>query len=833
MTDLNVALILRMIDQFSGPADKVRAAIRGMGNSAKEFRQGFAAQIRAGFSEANIADALAKNEQAVNKARGRLMGAFGMGLTLAAPVMASAKMESSLISYGNLASLTGEKVRALGADLGALSRRDQTGMSSGQLLSGLETYVGKGLDQDAALKALLATGRAAKATRSEFDLMAASGFAVMDNRDVKPEQLRKVFDVMAQGGKDGGFELRDMAKAFPEITAGAKALGMEGVDGVASLTALLQIATKSAGSTDQAANNFSNFLGKLASPDTVKNFSKFGVDVQAELNKAAASGADPLEHMLGVIQKVTGGDQFKMGELFADKQVLDFLRAAIPNLEEYRRIKAKALGADGVVDKDFAAEMQGLEENVTQLKNSLIELNSASGALLPALTDITKQATSFIYAVTDWTKANPELTAGIVKWGAAALAGGVALRVLGYGFALMGGPLIRVVSWFLKFNDAGRNVSIAAKAVRGLFSVFGGLAKLGKFSLSALIAPLRWTAGLIPRIPWAVLTGGKFALRSRVAPLRWTAGLIGRIPWATLTGGKFALRSLVAPLRWTAGLIPRIPWAVLTGGKFALSGMVAALSWAKLIPQLAWSKFVRPILLKDFGPGITQVGSSMATAAAQTEAASARMNKAISGIRFSAVMNGIQAFMLLRDLDSSAPDPKAEPEAFNAWQQGNAKGLEDKIRATPGLKQLTDLGDWTAGLHDRLFGKPAAPALGNPAGFTKPDFTSPNMMLPIGGASTPTMRSAAENWMATPRIETRGGTGPAAAHMATPPAAAPVQSIEETIKHDYRSEQSITVTVPVQITQQVAADAARISRDVGARVEAATRRALSDHGGPQ
>lgn len=775
MTDLNVALILRMIDQFSGPADKVRAAIRGMGNSAKEFRQGFAAQIRAGFSEANIADALAKNEQAVNKARGRLMGAFGMGLTLAAPVMASAKMESSLISYGNLASLTGEKVRALGADLGALSRRDQTGMSSGQLLSGLETYVGKGLDQDAALKALLATGRAAKATRSEFDLMAASGFAVMDNRDVKPEQLRKVFDVMAQGGKDGGFELRDMAKAFPEITAGAKALGMEGVDGVASLTALLQIATKSAGSTDQAANNFSNFLGKLASPDTVKNFSKFGVDVQAELNKAAASGADPLEHMLGVIQKVTGGDQFKMGELFADKQVLDFLRAAIPNLEEYRRIKAKALGADGVVDKDFAAEMQGLEENVTQLKNSLIELNSASGALLPALTDITKQATSFIYAVTDWTKANPELTAGIVKWGAAALAGGVALRVLGYGFALMGGPLIRVVSWFLKFNDAGRNVSIAAKAVRGLFSVFGGLAKLGKFSLSALIAPLRWTAGLIPRIPWAVLTGGKFAL----------------------------------------------------------SGMVAALSWAKLIPQLAWSKFVRPILLKDFGPGITQVGSSMATAAAQTEAASARMNKAISGIRFSAVMNGIQAFMLLRDLDSSAPDPKAEPEAFNAWQQGNAKGLEDKIRATPGLKQLTDLGDWTAGLHDRLFGKPAAPALGNPAGFTKPDFTSPNMMLPIGGASTPTMRSAAENWMATPRIETRGGTGPAAAHMATPPAAAPVQSIEETIKHDYRSEQSITVTVPVQITQQVAADAARISRDVGARVEAATRRALSDHGGPQ
>lgn len=772
MTDLNVALILRLIDQFSTPADKVRAAIRGMGNSAKEFRQGFAQQIRAGFSEANIADALAKNEQAIASARGRLMGAFGMGLTLAAPVMASGKMQADLIDYGNLAGLTGEKLRSLGVDLNALSRASKTGMSAPELLAGLQTYVGKGLDQDAALKALLATGRAAKATNSEFNDMAAAGFAVMDNLTVAPEQLRKVFDAMAKSGKEGSFELKDMARNFPEITAGARALGMEGVDGVASLAAALQIAMKSAGSADQAANNFSNFMGKLTSPDTVKKFAEFGVDVQAELNKAAASGADPLEHMLGVIQKVTGGDQFKMGELFSDKQVLDFLRAAIPNLEEYRRIKQAALGADGIIDADYEAKMGGFVESTVQLKNAVMELFGASGVLLPILTDITKQATSFVYAVSDWTKEHPKLTEAIVKGGAALLVFGIGSRVLGYGFAIMRGGLIRTLGLFLKFNDAGRNVSIAAKALRGLGWAISGLGKLGKFSLAALITPLRWTAGLIPRIPWAVLTGGKFLL----------------------------------------------------------NGLVTALSWAKLIPALVWSKFVKPIFLKDFGPGISQVGPAMETAAARTEAAAARMNKAISGIRFRAVLGGIQMFMALRDLDRSMPDPKADPEGFKAWQQSNAKGLEERLRGTWGIGDLMKGYDkafeW---VHGAPPPKAGDPSVAKPEG---PRADSPAAARILGGGLTRDDLRAAAAQIRSPQIVTRDSTG-SAARMATPPSAAAPQKIEETINHDYRSEQSITVTVPVQITQQIAADSARIAREVGARTEAATRRALSDHGGPQ
>ncbi|WP_444453106.1 phage tail tape measure protein [Rhodobacter capsulatus] len=768
MTDLNVALILRLIDQFSTPADKVRAAIRGMGNSAKEFRQGFAQQIRAGFSEANIADALAKNEQAIASARGRLMGAFGMGLTLAAPVMASGKMQADLIDYGNLAGLTGEKLRSLGVDLNALSRASKTGMSAPELLAGLQTYVGKGLDQDAALKALLATGRAAKATNSEFNDMAAAGFAVMDNLTVAPEQLRKVFDAMAKSGKEGSFELKDMARNFPEITAGARALGMEGVDGVASLAAALQIAMKSAGSADQAANNFSNFMGKLTSPDTVKKFAEFGVDVQAELNKAAASGADPLEHMLGVIQKVTGGDQFKMGELFSDKQVLDFLRAAIPNLEEYRRIKQAALGADGIIDADYEAKMGGFVESTVQLKNAVMELFGASGVLLPILTDITKQATSFVYAVSDWTKEHPKLTEAIVKGGAALLVFGIGSRVLGYGFAIMRGGLIRTLGLFLKFNDAGRNVSIAAKAVRGLGWAFGGLGKLGKFALSKLVTPLRWTAGLIPRIPWAALAGGKFALRALVTALKWTTRLIPVIGWALLAG-ELIWNLLIKPLGWDKYL-PSIDWGRVWG----------AFSWHGWLPELDWSKFMSAIDWPEW----------------------------VGRVDWANLVPKWSWKLLI------------PPLAIAEWLGFSWSDVLPKWNWADIIPDMPSF-DFNWG----------GPRTAVPSGFVKPDFRAPGM-LPMGGQSSAATRAAAEQWLAQPQIVTRDSAG-SAARMATPPSAAAPQKIEETINHDYRSEQSITVTVPVQITQQIAADSARIAREVGARTEAATRRALSDHGGPQ
>ena len=688
MADLNVALLVRLLDQFSGPSSKVLDALRRMKAGAGDFRKAFGDEIRRGFSAENIEAALKKNEQQIAAARGRLVGAFGMALTLGAPVMAAGNIEEQLINFGKLADLDRAKLGALSRDLDKLSRRDQTGLGQSDLLGGLETYVGKGLDLERAMAALPATGRAAKATGAQFGEMAAAGFAAMDNLKVAPEELRKAFDIMAASGKEGSFELKDMARNFPELTASAQALGMKGTAGVSSLAAALQIAMKSAGSADQAANNTSNFLGKLTSPDAVKKFSDFGIDIQKELEGAIARGADPLEHMLSVIERATGGDQFKMGQLFADKQVLDFLRAVIPNMEEYRRIKAASAGADGIIDKDYEAQMGGFNESLRQLRQSLTGLFGASGALLPVFTDLIKSATGIVDGIRDWTAANPELTAFLVKGAAAALAFGISARVLGYAFAVGQGNLIRFLSLFLKFSAEGRNISIMARALRGLGAGFS------------------WAA-IIPKLAW---------------------------------------RGFLPALRWTM-FVPKLAW----------SSIIGVLNWASFLPK--------KLFLRDFGPGVTQIGPAMERAATRTEAASRRINSAMNGLKARA---GLGAGLMM--------------------------GLAPEISR----QTAETAANWTA------------------SGAIKP-------------------RAENETWgqwlWPSYRIEqpaAAGGAGAATAGRGAPPV-----KVEETINHEYKSDHTITVNVPVKITQQVTQDMDKIARETGAQTERALRKALADTEGPQ
>ena len=172
-------------------------------------------------------------------------------------------------------------------------------------------------------------------------------------------------DILAMSGKEGRFELKDMAAAFPSLTAGAAMLGMKGTPAVASLGAALQVAMKGAGEASEAANNLENFIQKVTSPLAVKNFEEvFGVNLKKVLLNAAAQGRDPILEVIEMMTQLSGGDVFKVSEVF---QVMQ-------NLDEYKRIKASALSADGVVDSDFENMMQTTNEQFKLLKINMKEL---------------------------------------------------------------------------------------------------------------------------------------------------------------------------------------------------------------------------------------------------------------------------------------------------------------------------------------------------------------------------------------------------------------------------------------------------------------------------
>ena len=297
--------------------------------------------------------------------------AYKLGITEAIPE--AFQMEHRLRELGNVGQLSAKQLEDMDKRLASISR--YTNQMRPEIAEGLNVLVASGIDPQKALDYMNVIGRTATGEQAAIEDISRTAFAVSDNLKVPIDELGKSMDILAMSGKEGRFELKDMAAAFPSLTAGAAMLGMKGTPAVASLGAALQVAMKGAGEASEAANNLENFIQKVTSPLAVKNFEEvFGVNLKQVLLDAAAQGRDPILEVIEMMTQLSGGDVFKVSEVFQDKQVLNFIKPMMQNLDEYKRIKASALSAEGVVDSDFENMMQTTNEQFKLLKINMKEL---------------------------------------------------------------------------------------------------------------------------------------------------------------------------------------------------------------------------------------------------------------------------------------------------------------------------------------------------------------------------------------------------------------------------------------------------------------------------
>ena len=297
--------------------------------------------------------------------------AYKLGITQAIPEALA--LEHQLRELGNVGQLSAKQLESMDKRLGSISR--YTNQFRSEIAEGLNVLVASGVDPEKALDYMNVIGRTATAEQAAIVDISRTAFSVSDNLKVPIDDLAKSMDILAMSGKEGRFELKDMASAFPSLTAGASMLGMRGTPAVASLGAALQVAMKGAGEASEAANNLENFIQKVTSPLAVKNFEEvFGVNLKQVLIDSAEQGLDPILEVIEIMKEASGGDMFRISEVFQDKQVLNFLKPMLQNLDEYKRIKASALGADGVVDSDFTHMMETTNEQFKLLKINMKEL---------------------------------------------------------------------------------------------------------------------------------------------------------------------------------------------------------------------------------------------------------------------------------------------------------------------------------------------------------------------------------------------------------------------------------------------------------------------------
>ncbi|CAH0339563.1 phage tail tape measure protein [Rhizobium sp. CECT 9324] len=228
------------------------------------------------------------------------------------------------------------------------------GYGQGQVNDARKTYAAAGIGLTSQEAILDPTLKAAKAGDASGETAASAMIAAKQNLGVKDAEIPAALDMMAKGAKLGSFEFEAMAKNFPALGTMLAGTGRQGLAGWAELVALSQVVRMGSGSQEEAATNLQNLLSKVTSKDTVKNFADAGVSLPDLSAKAEKEGKPYLTAVMDEVMRLTGGDTFKIGELFGDQQAGLALKPLLSNRATYDTFLQEILNnSAGTVDQDY------------------------------------------------------------------------------------------------------------------------------------------------------------------------------------------------------------------------------------------------------------------------------------------------------------------------------------------------------------------------------------------------------------------------------------------------------------------------------------------------
>lgn len=522
--------------------------------------------------DANAAKMRARGEELKGRGRDNIVG----GLSLAAPLILATKsaadFSSGMVDIQQKANLSNREADKLRLTIVASARAAR--QLPEDMRAAVDVLSGFGLDPRQAALMTPAIGRLGTAFKVDLADGASAAYANLNNLKVPISQTSAALDIMAASGNAGAFEIKDMARHFPSLTAQMQAVGESGLGAVGNLSAALQIARTATGSADEAANNIQNLLTKINSPATIKAFQKnFGVDLPAAMAKMKDQGIDTFEAIALITEKATKGDLKKLGFAFEDMQAQGALRALIQNLKDYRKIRDESLQSKGTIDAAFNTRMLR-DANVgwTAFKGGVSELAITLGTtLLPVMVTTLGYLNKAAGSVAAWAREHPQAAALVIKL----VAGLAVFKVVlgGLQFALGGlfGPLATVYKWYGRLFPAGLRASRAfGLIVKGALGFGRAMLFVGRALLMNPIGLLVTAVAVAGYLIWKHWDKIKGAFRAGL-------GYLGQA-WAWLKANAVNLLPLAGPIGLVAMLIiknwARIKGAFLAGYNF-MAGMAS------------------------------------------------------------------------------------------------------------------------------------------------------------------------------------------------------------------------------------------------------------------
>ncbi|WP_456386429.1 phage tail tape measure protein [Profundibacter sp.] len=624
MSDLNIALVLKLVDRATAPARAAMKQIEGMGRKMEGIgREGLAQQQR--LTEGH--------ERRVRGLKGESMELMAMGAAIFAATEPAVRFEEQMAQVRKVIDFKApDGFRQLRNDLFDLNTVGGLDLDASEIMkimeaAGQSNLIDAMLPDEEKRRQLIAFTKDAGIMAVAFDMQAgAAGKAMTTWRNqlkLNQNEALLMGDAVNHLSNSMDAEASAIVTVISRSAALAKTRGLNAIE-IAALSAAFVLAAPSPEIAATAMKKFTGVLtvGAGATDQQSAALKRLGFNTtdMAKRMQGDAQGAI-MDVMMALSDLPIEEQGAALKQLFGEESI-GAIAPLLANTDLLKRafgLVSKETQYAGAMTKEF---MQITETTAYQrglLGHNLHKMSVIIGSeLLPIMNDLMAVAMPIISQITDWIAANPELVktigyvvAGLFAMKASSLAVRWTFEALTLGFIRFD----RILSW----------------GVLGLGKLMRG------FALLRFARPLKW-ARLIPRIKWLRLAGGALKWALLITPLKWTSKLIPKIGWKKMVRwlGKFHWRLLITPLVWFAKTVGRafigpIGWAMLAAsiGMFAwnILGLNKlpwadwidaipwenwfSFEWHKLLPEWDWSKIIPPLKIGDIfrAPDIHERGN--------------------------------------------------------------------------------------------------------------------------------------------------------------------------------------------------------------------------------
>lgn len=522
MANLTSTLTVRLLDQVTAPARKAARSLLGI-------KQASDALGRGGL-QARLESALAANNRALDRARGRMLdaaaGLWTLQRAVRGAVTPAIELESKLADLAKVSGLSGKQLDAYGRALRKLAT----------------TEIPLAVTELTELSAAAAQAGVADAELFDFTRMTAkvatawemsgaqAGEALAKIKTqlrLTTQQTNDLADAINHLADNSAAGADDMVEYMRRVAAQGAVFGF-----TSTQTAVFGSAMIGAGAqSDVAATSFRNMgraltRGRSASKRQRAAFGAIGLDAE---DVAKRMPQDALGTTLDVLERLAALPEHLqasvMSDLFGDEaRALAPMLNDLEVLREALRLVADETSYLGSVQREFDKRAETTEFRLKRFRNQLNEISLAiGGALLPALNRALGAFGPIAEKIAALAERFPTLTNVVVL----ATGGLIGLRVALIGIQWAGllarGGLLSLLLPVVRLGTWAKNAATGAVALQASLAAMSGL-KVGPLAKAA--TALGGIARAIPIIGGLLVGGVSAPIVAGLAAIAAAGGLI-------------------------------------------------------------------------------------------------------------------------------------------------------------------------------------------------------------------------------------------------------------------------------------------------------------------